>query len=229
MTEGRATFHFGVGDVKQCKPFGHKRFEGLTRLEDLCQIFPALWEADGPIDFEGNNWKLSDAYLGAERPYRPKVWVVGGGAKLIDIATSYSWPTQGDGRRGVADEAPIPVARVGLREGDAPADAQRAAVDLERAVARAQRLEEADLDLDRGEAHAGGEQRLHGAAGRRVKHRAQQAAVDHADRVVGRLVGRDPEQRLAIADGDELAADEAGDRRRRQTAVDDRLQELAAW
>jgi phthiodiolone/phenolphthiodiolone dimycocerosates ketoreductase len=100
---GRAMFHIGAGEIKQCKPFGHKRSQGTDRLEDLARIFTALWDADGPIDLEGKYTTLRQAYMGAARPYRPELWALGGGEKLIDIATSYCdglsvstpcvWPT----------------------------------------------------------------------------------------------------------------------------------------
>jgi phthiodiolone/phenolphthiodiolone dimycocerosates ketoreductase len=55
LRKGKALFHIGAGEVKQCAPYGHKRSEGLARMEDLCRIFNLLWEADGPVDFEGNH------------------------------------------------------------------------------------------------------------------------------------------------------------------------------
>jgi phthiodiolone/phenolphthiodiolone dimycocerosates ketoreductase len=112
VTQGGASFHVGAGEVKQCKPFGHKRSQGVSRLEDLCQIFTKLWEADGPIDFQGNHWTLTKAYLGASRPHRPKLWALGGGEKLMDIATTYCdglavstpcvWPTPEDAAKAIA-------------------------------------------------------------------------------------------------------------------------------
>jgi hypothetical protein len=56
--------------------------------------------------------------------------------------------------------------RVGLGERDLPADAKRAAFDLERPTVGSDRGEEADLDLDRGVAGPGGEQCVDGTAGR---------------------------------------------------------------
>src|ERR1700694_978320 len=52
--------------------------------------------------------------------------------------------------------------------------------------------------------------------------------MDHPDGVVGGLVGCAPEYRLALAHRHELGADEGCDRRRREVAVDDRLEELSA-
>lgn len=103
ITEGHASFHIGGGEAKQCKPFGHKRSEGMSRMEDLFRIFRAFWESDGPIDFEGRRWTFEKASIGAAKPYRPRLYGLGGGPQLIDHATSYAdglafacpsvWPT----------------------------------------------------------------------------------------------------------------------------------------
>lgn len=90
LTEGRAQFHLGAGEVKQCKPFGWKRSEGFDRLEDILKLTHLFWEnGDKPFDFEGKHWKLTDASLGGARNFKPQVWGLGGGPRLMDYATSY--------------------------------------------------------------------------------------------------------------------------------------------
>lgn len=90
MTGGRSIFKIGAGEIKQTKPYGWKRKEGLGRLEDLLQIFNKFWESDGPIDFEGNYWKLDQAWLGGSMHHKPQVWALGGGPKLLDLATTHA-------------------------------------------------------------------------------------------------------------------------------------------
>jgi phthiodiolone/phenolphthiodiolone dimycocerosates ketoreductase len=90
MTEGRAIIHFGAGENKQLKPFGWKKSQGLSRLEDLLVIFDRFCTEEGPFDHEGRNWKLQRAWLGGARPFRPKVHAMGAGPTLIDHATSYA-------------------------------------------------------------------------------------------------------------------------------------------
>jgi phthiodiolone/phenolphthiodiolone dimycocerosates ketoreductase len=90
LTKGRSQFHFGAGEIKQCKPFGWKRSEGLARMEDIFKAFRMFWEEDGPISMEGNHWVLDDATIGGAKAYRPQVWGLGGGPKLMDFATSYA-------------------------------------------------------------------------------------------------------------------------------------------
>jgi len=91
MTEGRATVMIGAGEAKQVTPFGWKRSEGLARLEDHLRMFRAFWEADEePVDLDGNHWNLKRAWLGTSRTHRPRVWALGGGPKLLDLATTYA-------------------------------------------------------------------------------------------------------------------------------------------
>jgi phthiodiolone/phenolphthiodiolone dimycocerosates ketoreductase len=90
MTSGRAMFQLGAGELKQFKPYGWKRSQGLARLEDTFRAFHAFWDNPGPIDFEGNHWTLERASLGVARRHRPQVWGLGGGPKLVDMTTTYA-------------------------------------------------------------------------------------------------------------------------------------------
>ncbi|WAJ45355.1 LLM class flavin-dependent oxidoreductase [Mycobacterium sp. Aquia_216] len=80
----------GAGELKQCRPYGYKRLEGLARLEDHLRLLPQLFNAEGPIDFEGNHWNYKGAWIGGIHPHKPKVWAMGGGPKLIEMAAKYA-------------------------------------------------------------------------------------------------------------------------------------------
>jgi phthiodiolone/phenolphthiodiolone dimycocerosates ketoreductase len=97
ITEGRATFMVGAGEVKQINPFGWKRSQGLSRLEDLYRVFQKFMTSDDPVSHEGNHWTLDKAFLGAAKQHKPKIWGLGGGPKILDLSTSY-----GDGFAGAA-------------------------------------------------------------------------------------------------------------------------------
>jgi phthiodiolone/phenolphthiodiolone dimycocerosates ketoreductase len=91
VTKGKLQIHMGAGEVKQCQPFGWKRAQGLDRLEDNLRIFHKFMESDAPIDFEGHHWKLDQAWIGqGAKQYRPGLWTMGGGPRIIDIGTSYA-------------------------------------------------------------------------------------------------------------------------------------------
>ena len=90
MAGGGAIFQVGAGEAKQTRPFGWKRSEGLARLEDQFRLFRAFWESEEPVDFDGNVWTMRRAWLGNARIKRPQMWALGGGPKLLDLATSYA-------------------------------------------------------------------------------------------------------------------------------------------
>lgn len=80
----------GAGELKQCRPYGYRRAEGLARLEDHLRLLPQLFNAEGPLDFEGNHWKYTGASIGSIHPKKPKVWAMGGGPRLIEMAARYA-------------------------------------------------------------------------------------------------------------------------------------------
>jgi phthiodiolone/phenolphthiodiolone dimycocerosates ketoreductase len=90
MAGGRAILQIGAGEVKQTYPAGWKRAEGLARLEDHLRLARAFWENDEPVEYAGNHWNIRRAWLGKARVERPQVWALGGGPKLLDLATSYA-------------------------------------------------------------------------------------------------------------------------------------------
>ncbi|MDB5976853.1 MAG: luciferase family protein [Nevskia sp.] len=89
ITQGRVTFHIGGGEVKQCKPYGHKRSQGLSRMEDLFKIYKSWSEDHGPLTHQGNHWSFDKATIGRAMPHKPRIWGLGAGPKLIDHATTY--------------------------------------------------------------------------------------------------------------------------------------------
>jgi phthiodiolone/phenolphthiodiolone dimycocerosates ketoreductase len=90
LYEGRAVFQIGAGELKQTRPFGYKRSQGIRRLEDLYNIFDVLWTTDGPVSYEGHFTTLDTAWLGRAKNYRPQIWGLGGGPQIIDLATSHA-------------------------------------------------------------------------------------------------------------------------------------------
>jgi phthiodiolone/phenolphthiodiolone dimycocerosates ketoreductase len=81
----------GAGELRQTRPFGYQRREGLDRLEDLLVLVRRLWDEDEPFDFQGDHWTFKKAFLGRQRPpTRPKFYALGGGPKLLDLAARYA-------------------------------------------------------------------------------------------------------------------------------------------
>ncbi|CDO90392.1 hypothetical protein AWC29_25885 [Mycobacterium triplex] len=89
-TPANVALQFAAGELKQCKPFGWKRSQGLARMEDIFVIVRKLLAADGLIDHDGKHWTYEGAWIGGHFPKVPKLWALGGGPQLIDIATSHA-------------------------------------------------------------------------------------------------------------------------------------------
>lgn len=89
-TEGRTTLLIGAGELKQAKPFGYRRAEGLKRLEDTLRIFRLLMECEGPFDYAGHHWNYRRAWVGGARSRLPQIWALGGGPQLRELAAKYA-------------------------------------------------------------------------------------------------------------------------------------------
>jgi phthiodiolone/phenolphthiodiolone dimycocerosates ketoreductase len=89
-TNGKAIIQLGAGEVKQAKPFGRRRAEGLQRMEDVFQIIRKMLATDGLVSHDGNIWKYDGAWIGTEKEFVPEFWAMGGGPKLTEIATRYA-------------------------------------------------------------------------------------------------------------------------------------------
>jgi phthiodiolone/phenolphthiodiolone dimycocerosates ketoreductase len=90
MTQGRVNLQIGGGEVKQTKPFGYNRAQGVNRLGDFLKVYNAMLEAHGmPIDYEGKYWKFEKASLGGAMK-KAEIWGLGGGPKLLDHVTSHA-------------------------------------------------------------------------------------------------------------------------------------------
>jgi phthiodiolone/phenolphthiodiolone dimycocerosates ketoreductase len=85
------TLAIGAGELRQTKPFGYKRSQGLKRLEDVFSLIRQLIEAEEPITYEGHHWHYKNATMGHTLPERmPEFWALGGGPTLLDIAARYA-------------------------------------------------------------------------------------------------------------------------------------------
>jgi len=90
-TTGRATLCLGAGEVRHIAPFGRKRSTGLNRLEEALQVLRLLLTERGLVNFDGEIWKLRDAWLGnAGKDHRPEIIAMGGGPRLIEMALRYA-------------------------------------------------------------------------------------------------------------------------------------------
>ena len=91
MGGGNATLQLGAGEIKNASPYGYERKQGLKRYEDHLRYYDLYWKSeDGTVTMDGHYWKYQNATIGGARPARPRMWALGGGPKLIDLAISYA-------------------------------------------------------------------------------------------------------------------------------------------
>jgi phthiodiolone/phenolphthiodiolone dimycocerosates ketoreductase len=88
-TEGRAVLALGAGELRQAKPLGFKRSQGIARLEDAFRIWRLLLESNGPVSYDGRYWSLENASLGMAKERIPELWALGGGPRLIECAAEF--------------------------------------------------------------------------------------------------------------------------------------------
>lgn len=89
-TQAKVAYQVAAGEIKQCKPFGWKRSQGLSRMADIFAIIRKMLASDGLISHEGKHWTYDGAWIGAHFPKVPEFWALGGGPQLIDTATTYA-------------------------------------------------------------------------------------------------------------------------------------------
>lgn len=89
-TQARVALQMGAGELKQCRPFGYKRSQGLSRMEDIYAIVSRLINTNGLVSHEGKHWTYDQAWIGGHFPRKPEFWALGGGPVLVDLATTYA-------------------------------------------------------------------------------------------------------------------------------------------
>lgn len=87
LTKGRSIIGLGSGEAMNITPYGLPFDKPVARLSEGIEVMRRLWDADGPIDFEGQFHVLKDAVLGlspyGDRP--PPIWVAAHGPRMLDL------------------------------------------------------------------------------------------------------------------------------------------------
>jgi phthiodiolone/phenolphthiodiolone dimycocerosates ketoreductase len=99
-TQGRAILGLGSGERLNITPYGMPFDKPVGRLSEGIDVIRMLWEADGPIDFEGTFHHLENAVLGLA-PYGdqpPEIWLAAHGPRMLGLTgrKADGWlPTKG--------------------------------------------------------------------------------------------------------------------------------------
>ena len=97
LAKGRFILGLGSGETENTVPYGFDFSKPVARFEEALKVIRLLWDHDGPVDFEGQFFKLHHARLDTE-PYDgrfPRIWVGASGPRMLDIAGRYAdgwWP-----------------------------------------------------------------------------------------------------------------------------------------
>jgi phthiodiolone/phenolphthiodiolone dimycocerosates ketoreductase len=87
VTEGRAIIGLGSGEQMNITPYGMPFDRPVARLSEGIDVMRLLWEADGPVDFDGQFHRLENAVLGLQ-PYGaapPEIWTAAHGPRMLRL------------------------------------------------------------------------------------------------------------------------------------------------
>ena len=97
LAKGRFILGLGSGETENTVPYGFDFAKPVGRFEEALKVIRLLWETEGPVDFEGQFFKLHHARMDTE-PYQgkfPRIWVGASGPRMLEIAGRYAdgwWP-----------------------------------------------------------------------------------------------------------------------------------------
>src|ERR1700741_1627640 len=92
LAKGRFILGLGSGETENTVPYGFDFAKSVSRFEEALKVIRLLWDTDGPVDFEGQFYKLHHARLDTE-PYEgkfPPIWIAANGPRMLDIAGRYA-------------------------------------------------------------------------------------------------------------------------------------------
>jgi phthiodiolone/phenolphthiodiolone dimycocerosates ketoreductase len=86
----RPILMLGAGEIKQTKPFGYSRSEGLSRLEDTLYLLNQLANSKDLVSYQGHHLHYDEAWIGGSMKNPPRVLAMGGGPRLMEMATKHA-------------------------------------------------------------------------------------------------------------------------------------------
>jgi len=87
LSKGRFILGIGSGELENTVPYGFDFEKPVGRFEEALEVIKLLWHSDGPVDFEGNFFRLEHARLDTEfyedRP--PPIWIGANGPRMLGL------------------------------------------------------------------------------------------------------------------------------------------------
>lgn len=87
LTKGRAILGLGSGERLNIEPYGMPFDRPVARLSEGIDIMRLLWEANGPVNYEGRFHRLENAVLGMSPygPASPPIWTAAHGPRMLEL------------------------------------------------------------------------------------------------------------------------------------------------
>ena len=97
LSRGRFILGLGSGETENTVPYGFDFSKPVGRFEEALQVIRLLWESEGPVDFEGQFFRLHHARMDTElyNGRRPPIWIGASGPRMLQITGRYAdgwWP-----------------------------------------------------------------------------------------------------------------------------------------
>lgn len=91
MTKRVAILGIGAGERLNIDPYGLDFSHPVDRLEEALRIIRMCLSSRGPVDFEGDYYKLDGALMDLEAPKgkTPEVWIAGHGPRMLRLTGLY--------------------------------------------------------------------------------------------------------------------------------------------
>ncbi|WP_319436750.1 LLM class flavin-dependent oxidoreductase [Mycobacterium sp. RTGN5] len=97
LSRGRFILGLGSGETENIVPYGFEFAKPVSRFEEALKVIRLLWDSPGPVDFDGQFYRLEGARLDTE-PYEgrfPPIWIGASGPRMLEIVGRYAdgwWP-----------------------------------------------------------------------------------------------------------------------------------------
>ncbi|SBS73615.1 Luciferase family protein [uncultured Mycobacterium sp.] len=97
LSGGRFILGLGSGETENIVPYGFEFAKPVSRFEEALKVIRLLWDSPGPVDFDGQFYRLEHARLDTEAydGRFPPIWIGASGPRMLEIAGRYAdgwWP-----------------------------------------------------------------------------------------------------------------------------------------